>query len=639
MRDKPLEVLLVEDDASMAAFLQKKILSARNTNFSVTKAGSLALALDCLGKKNVDVVLLDLMLPDSQELDTVNRVISEAPDIPIVVLSGLDDEDLALKAVQIGAQDYLVKGPLDSKLLTQVILYAIERNRMRVELNWHAQELKASETRFRTVIEKVKDGIIIVNKSQSISFVNPAAENLLDKRAKSLIGKHFEFVVTPGTTSEIEIVRDDGEKIVAEMNVTAINWEGGIAHLASLHNVTKRKQVEETLKQANKDLEKLSRMKSEFISTVSHELRTPLTSMKNSIELLTSGKAGSVTDQQQRLLAIAERNIVRLSKLVTELLDLSKIESGRLNLQFSEVNLPKIIQDVMATFRAQAEKKSQELAGRWSDNVPVTYSDAGRVEQILCNLVSNAIKYTQAGGRILVSVRETKGALEVGVIDNGRGLSEEDKKLIFERFYQVGEDLTEPSDGFGLGLHIVQRLLQELGGQISVESELGKGSRFLFTLPIAASPSADMIDIEREIRKHINTRNYSLIVVEFDREQLKNRSGKQAETYLNYRRQVLETVRKTFCRDSDQVLHQKTLRRVLVLLGGTGKTGALAASAKLERALSEAGESFSSAGLPLAHILGPVSFPEDCTTVKELIEFAYYGGRDTVTLNSGQSNG
>lgn len=611
MHDSPISVLLVEDDASTAASLEQKINSLKRIEFKVEKAKDLAETIDALDRTPFDVILLDLILPDSQRLETVKRVNEKAPDVPIVVLTSLDDEALALKAVQAGAQDYLVKGPLDNKLLTQVILYAIERNRMRVELNWHAQQLKASEKRVRTVIEKVTDGLLIVDDSQIVRFVNPAAEALLKKDASTVVGKKFEFPTEPGKTTELQLDSDADEPTVVEVQVGEINWEGASASLASLRDVTRRKHAEETLKQANKDLKKLNRMKSEFISTVSHELRTPLTSMRNSIELLASGKAGEINEKQETLLGIAARNIVRLSTLVDELLDLSKIESGKLRLRYSDVDLATMINDVIATFQTQAERKSMTLVRQCPESMPPVHSDAGRVEQILCNLVSNAIKYTHEGGRIIVSTIQKDDHVEVSVADNGIGLSPEDRKLIFDRFYQVGEDLTAPTDGFGLGLHIVKRLVRELCGKISVDSEIGKGSRFFFTLPLEAGKTSDLLDIEREIGNHVTHGNYSLIVADL--------STVTESTGDSDREKVLNIICKRLCRDSDFVIKDKDLSRAIILLVNTEKSGALAVKKGLAQAIEDEGQQRH------VNLLGPVSYPEDSSTVKGLINFAYDG--------------
>jgi PAS domain S-box-containing protein len=232
----------------------------------------------------------------------------------------------------------------------------------------------------------------------------------------------------------------------------------------------------------------LDRMKTEFVSQVSHELRTPLTAIKGFTEMLLDGDAGEVNEEQQEYLDIVKSNVDRLVALINDLLDISRIESGRIKLDLAPIELPAIINSVVATMRPLLEGKHQTLTSQLEPDLPLGMGDRDRVVQVVTNLVSNAHKYTQAGGSIVVSTERSGDLLRVAVKDNGMGIPAEDIPKLFTRFFRVDSSLTREIGGTGLGLSIVKSIVELQGGTVSVESEVGQGSTFAFTLPVAEAP-------------------------------------------------------------------------------------------------------------------------------------------------------
>ena len=248
-----IRVLLVEDNPGDARLIQEALDDAGATSsntpvFDLERADKLSTGLEHLDKGGIDVALLDLSLPDSHGFDTFIKARSQAPDVPIIVLTGTDDEALATQAVRQGAQDYMVKEQVEGDLLGRSIRYAVERHRMLAQLEENRQELKASEVRLRKIIEKNSDGIIIVDGGGIVHFVNPAAEILFGRKSEELLGEFFEFPVVEDETSELEIIRKNEERVVAEMRVVEIEWEGEIAYLASLRDITEFADLREELK-------------------------------------------------------------------------------------------------------------------------------------------------------------------------------------------------------------------------------------------------------------------------------------------------------------------------------------------------------------------------------------------------------
>jgi len=237
----------------------------------------------------------------------------------------------------------------------------------------------------------------------------------------------------------------------------------------------------------------MERAKSDFISTASHELRTPMTSIKNAVDLVLRKKAGEINGQQKRFLHIAEQNIDRLSALVDDLLDLTKIEAGKMQLCYSEVDVRSCVADVVAMFKLVAQAKSVTLDMHLPPELPVVHADEHRVQEVLINLLDNAVKFTPPGGTVTAEVRPlalpadaagcSAEAVEIAVIDSGEGIGQDKVAHVFDKFYQVRESPVPGKRGTGLGLAISKAIVEAHGGVIACRSRPGRGSTFAFTLP------------------------------------------------------------------------------------------------------------------------------------------------------------
>ena len=243
MEERSIRVLLIEDNPGDTGLIREMLAEASGRQFNLECFDHLSDGLKYLTRNNVDIVLLDLELPDSQGLDTLFMVRTQI-ELPVVLLTGLDDEAIGEEAVRVGAQDYLVKGQVTSGLLARTLFHSLERFRMQKKVEQYALEAKRAERRLRMVIQKNAAGIVIVNKDGIVRFVNPAAEYIINHKAQELLGKPLGFAMTEaGETTEIEIARSDTQKVVAEMSIAKIEWGNETAYLISLHDVTKYKQL------------------------------------------------------------------------------------------------------------------------------------------------------------------------------------------------------------------------------------------------------------------------------------------------------------------------------------------------------------------------------------------------------------
>ncbi|MDD5771920.1 MAG: ATP-binding protein [bacterium] len=244
-----------------------------------------------------------------------------------------------------------------------------------------------------------------------------------------------------------------------------------------------------TLQKQNKELEILSNAKSEFVSMVSHELRTPLTAIKAHISLLKSGKMGVLNDTQFHSLDVADRKTDFLNNLIGDLLDLARIESKKYGLRQQNTNIVELVNVTQVTLEPLFQKKNMKFSINLNPDIPLLNIDQDKIIQVLTNLIGNSIKYTQAGGEINLTARKiSQEFVEIAVIDNGIGIAGDDITKVFDQFYRV--NTSKEYQGTGLGLSIVKRIIDLHGGSIWVESQLGKGSKFYFTLPISRELSS-----------------------------------------------------------------------------------------------------------------------------------------------------
>ena len=261
------------------------------------------------------------------------------------------------------------------------------------------------------------------------------------------------------------------------------------------------------LKTTNRKLQKLERLKSEFISIVSHELRTPLTAIKNAMDIILSGKAGDMTDNIEKFCSMGKRNAIRLTGIVNDLLDISKIEAGKMDFKFELTRIEPVIESVKNNLTEMAREKGLTIKYTAGDSVEV-YADSNRIEQVLTNLVSNAIKFTPEAGEInitskIVNARELQydhcfeediknlqgNYLQVCVEDHGIGIERKDLNHVFDKFAQIENSLSRQVGGSGLGLPIARQLMESHNGAIWCDSEINKGSRFYFVIPVANDKS------------------------------------------------------------------------------------------------------------------------------------------------------
>lgn len=369
-------------------------------------------------------------------------------------------------------------------------------------LEQEKQKITFEKKRTEEVVSAAADGLIVVDAQGRIVMMNPAAEKLYGVKLKERVGQDIREVLGEEqmVTLSKELADPSAEQAALGVDVKGIgetektlrsstalvqNQDGKVVGMVStLSNATKAKELEA--------------MKRDFVASVSHELRTPLASVKQAITLVLDKAGGEVTAEQEKMLSLAQRNVERLVRLINDILDLSKIEAGKMVLSRAPHDLGEIVEEVGQTMALFAQAREVQLTYHAQKGLPKVDVDRDRVIQVLTNLIGNAVKFTPKEGKVTLNMADTRqGAallshLKIAVSDTGRGIAKEDLGKIFEKFVQVGGKSTDIR-GTGLGLPITKALIEQHGGEIWVESELGKGSKFTLSLPVyiekaAASP-------------------------------------------------------------------------------------------------------------------------------------------------------
>ncbi len=473
--NRAISLLIIEDDIEYVDIIRICLEEpdSMNLKFEIERADRLSLGLKLLDAARFDAVLLDLTLPDSRGLDTIKRLLDRGYDAPVIVMTNLGDESAAFEAMGLGAQDYLIKSTSDSRLLKRAIWYAIERHKLRSQAE--------------NLIKKAAEGMIVVDAAGKMRFVNASAEQIFGRAKEELLDKPFPEPLSPSLKRQARVVCPKGLEKTVDLRVTEIEWRGKPALLVSLTDITEVQRVEQ-LKAEVRERRRLDQLKDDLIGTVSHELRTPLTIVKGAIDNLKEGIVGPLQPKQREVVGLADRNLFRLTKMINNLLDLSRLESGQAAAHKKACKPKALVDDVVADFRAAGRAAKKQLTSNIEPDLPEVDADPELIAEVLLNLVDNAVRFAKSRAEVKASDVGSRGVL-FEVIDDGPGIPPERMGGLFNKFVQVNRPKGgEGYKGTGLGLAICKEIMALHGATIRVECPESKGCRFSFALPRYGAP-------------------------------------------------------------------------------------------------------------------------------------------------------
>ena len=464
--------VLVADD--IQASREHLCALVRELGHEVSEVASGRAALAHVQRHATDVVLLDLLMPDMDGFEATLHLRQQVQGrwLPVIVTSSLEGEEHFIEALHSGADDYLVR-PISPALLDAKL-----RHYARV-LGLQAR-LGALARRQRAIHDNILDAVITLGGDGVIEECNLAAMRIFASAQTPLVAQPCALALgarleTLLTQAEVTLQRADGTLFPAEVALSDWTDSGRVRHTLVLRDLTERRRME--------------RMKDEFLATVSHELRTPLTSVLGALGLLASGAAGALPSAAVPLAEVAQRNGQRLSRLIDDILDLTKLEGNQLVLQLRPTRLDALLREALAANQGYAQRAGVTLSGDFSDAAPQVSADADRFLQVMANLLSNAIKHSAPQDVVRVQLDWSAAHVWVRVIDQGPGIAAQFRARMFEKFSQADGSDQRAQGGTGLGLYISRMLAQRMGARLRVDSVAGAGATFVVEFDVLPASS------------------------------------------------------------------------------------------------------------------------------------------------------
>lgn len=487
-----VQLLIVDDEESIREGA-KRILT--RMEFDVFMASNGADGLKIVGEKDIAIVLLDLKMPGMDGMEVLQRIKEKYIRVLVIVITGFATLETAIEAMKGGAYDFIPK-PFEPDQLRIVVNRARETIRLRteaekleIEKRRTLVDLGMEKSRIRTIIESLPNGVVVTNRNGQVVLMNPAFQRLFGLSPQTPLHNAINFYVSEEELCKLVIDISKGKYIDFE-DIPTHEFSTGSGQYLMARGQPVLGEKNECLGAVVTFMDitamkVLDRLKSEFVAKVSHELRSPLSTIHEQLGVVLRDAMEEESQRDQYLLTRAQEKTQSLISMIGDLLDLSRIESKSAKMDLKPIQLEDLLKSVVDFLDVRVKAKNQTLTLKLSETkLSELTTDPMALESIFGNLITNAINYTQDGGRIQVTASQAMDKILVSVEDNGFGIDAKYLDQIFEKFYRVKNENTRFITGTGLGLPIVKGLVDSLGGTITVESTPGMGSTFTVMLPV-----------------------------------------------------------------------------------------------------------------------------------------------------------
>jgi len=472
--------ILVIDDEPRIRDACKIVLSDRGFAVSVAADGESGLAM--IKEQHYDIVLVDLMMPTISGFDVLSEIRDRHPDTAVIVITGYATLEHSIEAMKKGAFDFIPK-PFTPDQLRAVVEKSLRYTTA-------LQDIADSKSRLRVMVNRLTDGVMVTDASRRVVLANPAFLHLVGYDGEEAVGLHVEEILRDEKLLDtidqaLTMPANTFAELTSEVTFTAAEGEKICStRCAPFRGRTNENLGTTTVLRDITALKRMDQMKSDFVSLVSHEIRSPMNSLLMQLKIILDGLAGEVTDKQREILERASAKILNLNNLVSELLDLARIESGLIAHEKEEMDMAALLRDQLTFHGPYAEEKGIRINLNCPEQLPLIHANRQNMDEVFANLITNAIKYSPDGAQISVSAAVEGANLRLQVADTGFGIGPEDLEKIFTRFFRVKDARTREIHGTGLGLSIVKSIIESHHGNISVASEIGKGTTFTVLLPL-----------------------------------------------------------------------------------------------------------------------------------------------------------
>ncbi|RJR38596.1 MAG: response regulator [Desulfobacteraceae bacterium] len=489
---EPIKIMLVDDER---AFRETSGRLFKGRGFDVVTAEDGLAALDKLRQRSVDLIVLDLKMPGMGGEEFLKRAHPFYPDIPIIVLTGHGTLDAAVECMKQGAYDFLTK-PIDFDRLFLTIDRALEKRRLEDKTKRFQDDivrsyldLNTEKKRLETIINCMANGVMVTDRNLHVVLHNPALLRM--SGTTTPVENPLPVSRVLNDASLLETLRKIQNREIGEKEFVSqeILLGDRVLRAISAPTLGPDRNVFWTVTGAVTVLEditvfkELDRMKTDFVNMVAHELRSPLVSVRQLQTVLLEGMAGPLQQKQDEFVRRGVKKIDSLLDLINDLLNVARLEGGRLAQQPARIDVSEMVTELVALFEQRASQQGVTLNCSCECSLFV-FADPGNIEKVLNNLISNAINYSPGGGRVTVGTRSAGKFVEILVSDTGVGIPPEELPKIFDKFYRVKHPKTRHVTGTGLGLALVKGIVDGCCGNIEVESVPDRGTTFRVLLPL-----------------------------------------------------------------------------------------------------------------------------------------------------------
>jgi len=648
---KLIDILLICTDKKSLLETQSLLnhLPTTEIKFRIETTKNLKESIQAMCRHLADLVLLDLH--GIKNPDTLVKTIStEFPDTSLIVLIDPGKEEIGKVLINSGAKDYIVKREHSvEETLLKTIRFALERSALYKKLN------ENQDRKFQNLILQSKEAIFIISDEEKVIFTNDAANQIYHKTRKDIIGYNFHIEIKPfkvkgdetvfpnfdyrllnhlvssGKRHEIVQINKSGEYSFLEANANKIDWSGQPSIILRLYDITDNKRISKLTSEIE-EKQRLDKLKDEFLSVVSHEMRTPLTIVKGSVSNLLDGVVGDFSTPQRKVLHTTERNVNRLARIINDLLDLSRLESGKATVNRQKLDILDVTKEVVSNFESVAQEKSIKFEIKKMKEAQPVFADPDMVVQIFNNLINNAVRFTDSKITIKISLdklnkvnnkSQKPDCVKVTIIDNGKGIPKEHVPSLFNKFEQINRPTGGSGyKGTGLGLAICKEIITLHHGDIWA-NDVDKGASFSFTFPLYHDYDEFLSVLEQSVSQAKSEQvPLSLLVVKIANLSLMNEKSTEKDIAWMCN-DLLNEIRHKCLRKPDFIHFRRNTKEFIIILSDTNSNAATNVCRRIQNITKDCFCPSTSGKIFVDLNIGMSEYPDDATQPEDLLEIAF----------------